>query len=203
MGCVTRVVCAIRWLCVGRQGAGGAAGAGERRAPRGKRASASSSASGAGSLGRGALSDPDLQSRLQPTLTGYWFWLDLFIKVLYTSGYMWSDCALKSCYPFASLGITDYEKKAKGVILLRNSVNSCNYSLRAKHMMREIHSTAALAVEETGRLYFVKYTLSERFGNGTILVAYNLSGHRQSTVHGPRPYVGGYRAGAPARGRPL
>ncbi|XP_052758677.1 voltage-dependent L-type calcium channel subunit beta-3 isoform X4 [Galleria mellonella] len=48
------------------QGGGG----GERRAGRGKRPSGSSSASG--SLGRGALSDPDLQSRLQPNLTAFW-----------------------------------------------------------------------------------------------------------------------------------
>ncbi|XP_075992797.1 calcium channel protein beta subunit isoform X4 [Anticarsia gemmatalis] len=42
---------------------------GERRAGRGKRTSDSSAS---GSLGRGALSDPDLQSRLQTNLTAYW-----------------------------------------------------------------------------------------------------------------------------------
>ncbi|XP_072937206.1 voltage-dependent L-type calcium channel subunit beta-3 isoform X5 [Epargyreus clarus] len=41
---------------------------GERRG-RGKRPSGSSAS---GSLGRGALSDPDLQSRLQPNLTAFW-----------------------------------------------------------------------------------------------------------------------------------
>ncbi|KAJ0182159.1 hypothetical protein K1T71_002881 [Dendrolimus kikuchii] len=45
------------------------AGGGERRAGRGKRQSGSSAS---GSLGRGALSDPDLQSRLQPNLTAFW-----------------------------------------------------------------------------------------------------------------------------------
>lgn len=41
----------------------------ERRAGRGKRTSSSSTS---GSLGRGALSDPDLQSRLQTNLTAFW-----------------------------------------------------------------------------------------------------------------------------------
>ncbi|XP_047042105.1 voltage-dependent L-type calcium channel subunit beta-3 isoform X3 [Helicoverpa zea] len=43
-------------------------GGGEARAGRSKRTSASST----GSLGRGALSDPDLQSRLQPNLPAFW-----------------------------------------------------------------------------------------------------------------------------------
>uniref|UniRef100_A0A2A4JL88 Uncharacterized protein n=1 Tax=Heliothis virescens TaxID=7102 RepID=A0A2A4JL88_HELVI len=43
-------------------------GGGEARAGRSKRLSASST----GSLGRGALSDPDLQSRLQPNLPAFW-----------------------------------------------------------------------------------------------------------------------------------
>uniref|UniRef100_A0A2H1VEQ2 SFRICE_026151 n=1 Tax=Spodoptera frugiperda TaxID=7108 RepID=A0A2H1VEQ2_SPOFR len=47
---------------------GCAQGGGEVRAGRSKRPSASST----GSLGRGALSDPDLQSRLQPNLPAFW-----------------------------------------------------------------------------------------------------------------------------------
>lgn len=54
---------------------------GERRAGRSKRPSGSS---GSGSLGRGALSDPDIQSRLQPNLSAYWvriftFLIDAFV----------------------------------------------------------------------------------------------------------------------------
>lgn len=64
--CVLGVVRGRACVTIARaQGGGG----GERRAGRGKRPSGSSTS---GSLGRGALSDPDLQSRLQPNLNAYW-----------------------------------------------------------------------------------------------------------------------------------
>ncbi|KAG6441133.1 hypothetical protein O3G_MSEX001676 [Manduca sexta] len=62
---------------------GGGGGGGERRTSRGKRPSGSSAS---GSLGRGALSDPDLQSRLQPNLNAFWVrnaWIDVrFVSAL-------------------------------------------------------------------------------------------------------------------------
>ena len=55
-----------------------AQGGGEARAGRSKRFSASST----GSLGRGALSDPDLQSRLQPSLPAFWVRICVLVIVV-------------------------------------------------------------------------------------------------------------------------
>ncbi|CAG4943496.1 unnamed protein product [Colias eurytheme] len=98
---------------------------GERRG-RGKRPSGSS----ASSLGRGALSDPDLQSRLQPNLTAFWvrtvlhnprqYWNELVyatpwneLSMVYATP--WNELSMTYATPWNELSMSTLHRVAYGL----------------------------------------------------------------------------------------